>query len=113
MNNVTLIGRLTADPKISDNGKKGKNREVLCARYTLAVDRPWAKKKSEQTADFINCIVFGKGAEFVEEYLSKGMKMGIMGRIQTSSYEDKEGNKKYSTDVVVLAHDFCEKKEEE
>lgn len=111
MNNVCLIGRLTADPDVSTKGK-GKNAEITAARYTLAVDRPFAKKNDEVTADFIRCVAFGKGAEFVNNYLEKGMKIAVVGRIQTSTWEDKDGDMKYSTDVVVSSHDFCEKKEQ-
>lgn len=99
MNHVVLMGRLTADPEI-------KNAEnVTVAKYTLAVDR---MKKDE--TDFIRCVAFGKGAEFAEKYLHKGMKIAIEGRIQTGSYTNKDGNKVYTTDVIVNSHYFCESK---
>lgn len=106
MNNVTLIGRLTDNPEVrySQGGEP-----VAVARYRLAVDRPY-KKEGEQSADFISCCAFGKNGEFAEKYLTKGMKVAIVGRIQTGSYTNKEGNKVYTTDVVVNNHYFCESK---
>lgn len=76
------------------------------ARYTLAVDRRY-KKEGEQSADFIQCVTFGKSAEFAEKYLKKGTKIAISGRIQTGSYKDQEGRTVYTTDVVVEEHDFA------
>lgn len=102
MNSVNLIGRLTKDPDINSYGK-GKNAGIV-ARYTLAVDN------SKDEADFIGCVCFGKTAEFAEEYLFKGMKVGVSGRIQTGSYENKNGDTVYTTDVLVNSHTFCEKK---
>lgn len=96
MNKVILIGRLVRDPDINEK----------YARYTLAVDRQ-TRKEGQQEADFINCIVFGKSIDFVEKYLSKGMKIAIEGRIQTGSYE-KDGVKHYTTDIIVDRHEFCE-----
>ncbi len=75
----------------------------------MAVDRRF-KKEGEQTADFINCVTFGKNAEFVEKYLHKGTKIAVTGRIQTGSYTNKDGKKVYTTDVVVEEHEFCESK---
>lgn len=103
MNNVTLIGRLTREPDIVPG-------ETPVARYTLAVDRRTAKQ--EQKADFISIVAFGKRAEFAEKYLHKGMKIAISGRIQTGSYENREGVKIYTTDVVVNEQEFCEAKKE-
>lgn len=100
MNVVMLMGRLTAEPEITRGNS-------IFARYTLAVDRR-VSKEGEQTADFIRCVTFGKSAEFVEKYLSKGMKIAIDGRIQTGSYTNKDGVKVYTTDVVVNNHYFCE-----
>ena len=77
------------------------------ARYTLAVDR---RGKKDET-DFINCIASRKAAEFAEKYLRKGMKIAVTGSIQTGSYTNKEGQKVYTTDVIIDSHEFCEKKE--
>lgn len=106
MNNVNLIGRLTKDPDVRYTQGE---RPLAVARYNLAVDRAY-KKEGEQTADFINCIAFGKTAEFTEKYLRKGTKVAISGRIQTGSYTNKDGNKVYTTDVVVERNEFCEGK---
>lgn len=79
------------------------------ARYTLAVDRKY-KQDSQQTADFISCIAFGKAAEFAEKYLHQGTKIAVTGRIQTGSYTGKDGKKVYTTDVIIEEHEFCESK---
>ena len=79
------------------------------ARYTLAVDRKF-KQEGQPTADFINCIAFGKLGEFAEKYLHKGTKIAVVGRIQTGSYKNKDGNTVYTTDVVVEEQEFCESK---
>lgn len=106
MNKVILMGRLTRDPEIryaqNENG-------TAVARYSLAVDRRF-KRDGDQDADFIGCVVFGKGAEFAEKYLAKGMKIVVTGRIQTGSYTNKEGQKVYTTDVVVEEQEFAESK---
>lgn len=107
MNRVVLAGRLTADPDIRHTGGA---EDLAVARYRLAVDRRVACNNGEQTADFINCVAFGKRAEFAEKYLRKGIKIMISGRIQTGSYKDKEGRTVYTTDVVVEEHEFCESK---
>lgn len=106
MNNVTLMGRLTRDPEIRYS--QGENATAI-ARYTLAVDRRF-KRDGDPTADFISCTVFGKGAEFAEKYLHKGMKIAVVGRIQTGSYTNREGQKVYTTDVIVDQQEFCESK---
>ena len=106
MNKVILMGRLTADPEVRRT--EGDNPMVI-ARYTLAVDRRF-KKDGEATADFIRCIAFGKGGEFAEKYLHKGIKIAVSGRIQTGSYENAEGQKVYTTDVVVEEQEFAESK---
>lgn len=104
MNKVILMGRLTRDPDVRYT------REQTCiARYTLAVDRR-IKRENEQAADFINCVVFGKSGEFAEKYFRKGMKIAITGRIQTGSYTNKEGQKVYTTDIVVEEQEFAESK---
>ena len=104
MNKVIVSGRLTADPEV-----RYSNSGDAIARYTLAVDRRF-KKDGEQNADFIRCIVFGKGAEFTEKYLHKGTKMIVEGRIQTGSYKNKDGQTVYTTDVVVESQEFAESK---
>mgnify|MGYP000156624281 CR=1 FL=1 len=105
MNKVVLMGRLTADPEVRYT--QGEN-PMAVARYTLAVNRRF-KRNSEQEADFIRCIAFGKQAEFVEKYLKKAIQILIVGRIQTGSYT-KDGVKVYTTDVVVEEHNFTESK---
>ena len=105
MNNVTLIGRLTADPVIRST-TTGK----MTASFTLAVDR--RVKKDEQNADFIRCICWEKKAAFAEQYLHKGTKIAISGRIQTGSYKDKDGKTVYTTDVVVEEIEFAESKQQ-
>ncbi len=104
MNKVILMGRLTRDPDIRTTG--GENAMTV-ARYTLAVDRRY-KKDADQTADFISCIAFGKTAEFAEKYLHQGMKIAVTGRLQTGSYTNKDGQKVYTTDVIVEEHEFAE-----
>ena len=106
MNKVIEIGRLTKDPEIRYS--QGENTTCV-ARYTLAVDRKF-KQEGQPTADFINCIAFGKLGEFAEKYLHKGVKIAIVGRIQTGSYTNKENQKVYTTDVVVEEQEFCESK---
>lgn len=107
MNKVILIGRLVRDPEVRYS--QGDNATAV-ARYSLAVDRKFKKSGDEQTADFINCIAFGKSGEFVEKYLKKGTKIAVTGRIQTGSYTNKDGQKVYTTDVVVEEHEFVETK---
>lgn len=103
MNKSILIGRLVKDPDVRYTSG---NNSMAVARYTLAVDRPYAKDR-EQTTDFISCVAFGKSGEFAQKYLHKGTKIAIEGRIQTGSYE-KDGRKVYTTDIVVEHHEFCE-----
>lgn len=104
MNKVILIGRLTKDPEVRTS-----TTDVVIARYNLAVDRRF-KRDGEPTADFINCITFGRGSEFAEKYLRKGTKICVTGHIQTGSYTNKDGVKVYTTDVVVEDHEFVESK---
>ena len=106
MNKVILIGRCTRDPEVRYS--QGENATAV-ARYTLAVDRQF-KRDGEQSADFINCIAFGKRGEFAEKYLRKGTKIAVVGRIQTGSYTNKDGQKFYTTDVIVDEHEFVESK---
>lgn len=109
MNKVILMGRLTRDPEVRYTSG---DQPMAIARYSLAVDRRGAKRDENggQTADFINCVTFGKQGEFAEKYLHKGIKIAVEGRIQTGSYTNKEGQKVYTTDVVVEQHEFCESK---
>lgn len=100
MNIFLGMGRLCNDPVIRNTDS------TTVASYTLAIDRIGKDKG----ADFIRCVSFGKTADFVERYLKKGMKIAVEGRIQTGSYTDKNGNKVYTTDVIVNAHHFCEGK---
>ena len=104
MNKVILMGRLVRDPDMRGEGNS------LCARYTLAVDRRFKKEGDEVTADFINIVVFAKGAEFAQKYLKKGTKVVISGRIQTGSYTNKDGQKVYTTDVIAEEQEFAESK---
>ena len=107
MNKVILMGRLTRDPEIRYSS--GENQTAI-ARYTLAVDRRFKRQGDEQTADFINCVVFGRGAEFAENYLHQGTKIVAVGRIQTGSYTNKDGHKVYTTEVVIEEQEFAESK---
>ena len=106
MNNVILSGRLTREPEVrhSQNG----NEDRVVARYTLAVDRIYSKEN--QQADFINCVEFGKLAEFAEKYFHRGLKLIVRGRIQTGSYTNRDGVKVYTTDIIVESHEFAESK---
>ncbi len=110
MNRVILMGRLTRDPEVRYTAG---DQQLAIARYTLAVDRRQSRNNNngdEQTADFINCVAFGRTGEFAEKYLHKGMKIAVTGRIQTGSYTNKDGVKVYTTEVVVEDHEFCESK---
>ena len=107
MNRVILCGRLTRDPEIRYS--QTVNGSMAVARYILAVDRAF-KKEGEQAADFINCIAFGKNGEFAEKYLHQGTKVVVSGRIQTGSYTNKDGQRVYTTDVVVDDQEFAESK---
>jgi single-strand DNA-binding protein len=108
MNKVILMGRLTRDPEVRYS--QGES-SLAIARYTLAVDRRFNRNNQDgQTADFINCVAFGKAGEFAEKYLKKGTKMAVTGRIQTGSYTNKDGQKVYTTEVVVEDQEFAESK---
>ena len=106
MNKVILMGRLTRDPEVRYT--QGDNAMAI-ARYSLAVDRRF-KRDGEPDVDFINCVAFGKSGEFAEKYLKKGTKVAVVGRIQTGSYTNKDGQKVYTTDVVVEEQEFAESK---
>lgn len=107
MNKVILMGRLTRDPEI----RYANNANSTCiANYTLAVDRRFKRQGDEQTADFIQCVAMGRGGEFAEKYLHQGIKIVVTGRIQTGSYTNKDGQRIYTTDVVVEEQEFAESK---
>ncbi len=106
MNKVILMGRLTRDPEVRYSA--GDNALAI-ARYTLAVDRRF-KRDGEATADFINCVSFGRTAEFAEKYFHQGIRIVVSGRIQTGSYTNREGQKVYTTEVVVEEQEFAESK---
>lgn len=108
MNKVILMGRLTRDPEVRyTQGEQA----MAVARYTLAVDR--RGKNQENSADFIQCVAFGKAGEFAERYLHKGTKIVLTGRIQTGSYTNKEGQRVYTTDIVAEDQEFAESKNTE
>ena len=108
MNKVILMGRLTRDPDVRVSTGE---RSMSIARYTLAVDRRARRNDGgEQTADFISCVAFDRAAEFAEKYLHQGTKVVVTGRIQTGSYTNKDGQKVYTTDVVVEDQEFAESK---
>lgn len=105
MNKVILTGRFTRDPEI-----KYTNDGISIARFSIAVNKRFVKEGSGQRADFLNCIAFGKAAEFIEKHFSKGMKAELSGRIQTGSYTNRDGQKIYTTDIVVEEIGFGESK---
>lgn len=106
MNKVILMGRLTRDPEVRYSAG---NNSMAVARYTLAVDRRF-RRDGENNTDFIGCVAFGKSAEFAEKYLRQGTKIIVTGRIQTGSYTNRDGQKVYTTDVVVEDQEFAESK---
>lgn len=105
MNKVILMGRLTKDPDI--RWTQGQNQTCV-ARYTLAVDRRTTNAQGQREADFLPCVAFGKNAEFAEKWLHKGIKIVIIGHLQTGSYTNREGQKVYTTDVMIEASEFAE-----
>ena len=109
MNRVILMGRLTRDPEVRYSQGE---RAMAIARYTLAVDRRGRRSQegSEQTADFITCVAFDRAGEFAEKYFHQGMRVLISGRIQTGSYTNKEGQKVYTTEVIVDDQEFADSK---
>lgn len=109
MNKVILMGRLTRDPEVRYSQSNSGDGQMAIARYTLAVDRRF-NRNGDQNADFIGCVAFGKSAEFAEKYLKQGTKIAVTGRIQTGSYTNKDGNKVYTTDVVIEEQEFAESK---
>lgn len=108
MNKVILMGRLTKDPEVRYT--QGDNSTCV-ASFTIAVDRKF-KRDGEQTADFINCVAFGRLAEHVEKYYRKGLKTALTGRIQTRNYTNRDGKKVYITEVVAEELEFAESKGE-
>lgn len=109
MNKVILMGRLVRDPEVRYS--QGEEPTAI-ARYTLAVDRRGTKKKDgeQKETDFINCVAFRKAGEFAEKYFRQGMRVLISGRIQTGSYVNKDGNKVYTTDIIVEDQEFADSK---
>lgn len=106
MNKVILMGRLTKDPDIRySQGEKS----TAVARFSLAVDRKF-KQEGQPTADFINCLAFGKRAEFIEKYCRKGTKLVVEGSWQTGSYTNKDGNKVYTNECLIENCEFAESK---
>ncbi len=107
MNKVILMGRLTKDPEV-----KYTQQNVAVARYSIAVARRF-QQKGQPEVDFINCIAFGKSAEFAQKYLNKGKQIAIIGRIQVRSWENENGQKQWSTEVIVEEHYFADSKAKE
>ena len=108
MNRVILMGRLTRDPEVRYTS--GEN-SMAVARYTLAIDRA-IKKQGEQSADFINCVAFSKAAEFAEKYFRQGMRVLVSGRLQTGNYTNKDGQRVYTTDVILDSQECADSKGE-
>ena len=108
MNKVILMGRLAGDPEVRYGTGE---RNMAVGRYTLAVNRRY-QRDGEQQADFIRCVAFDKAAEFAEKYFRKGMRICVAGRIQTGSYTNREGQKVYTTDVIIEEQEFAESKRE-
>ena len=106
MNKVILMGRLTRDPEIRYSQGE---RSTAVARYSLAVNRTF-KRDGDPDADFINCVAFGRQAEFAEKYFHKGIRIVITGRIQTGSYTNKEGQRVYTTDIIADDQEFADSK---
>jgi len=110
LNKVILMGRLVRDPEVRYTQAEN---PMAVSRYTLAIDRRGIKKKEgdqKPETDFINCIAFGKSGEFAEKYFRQGMRVLVSGRIQTDSYVNKDGNKVYTTDVIVEEQEFADSK---
>lgn len=108
MNKVILMGRLVRDPETRQSN--GAN-PIVITKYTLAVDRRGVKKEqgnNQPTADYINCIAFGKAGEFAEKYFTKGLRILVSGRLQTGSYTNKDGQKVYTTDVFIEEQEFAD-----
>lgn len=108
MNKVIMVGNLTKDPEVRYS--TGENK-IAIASFSIAVSRR-IKREGAPEADFFNCTAFGKTGEFVEKYFRKGMKAGIVGRIENESWTDKEGQKRTGTKIMVEEVEFCEKKQQ-
>ena len=111
MNKVILMGRLTRDPELRYSTGE---RQMAIARYTLAVDRRGRRSGDgqEQTADFINCVAFDRAGEFAEKYFHQGQRVLVTGRIQTGSYTNRDGQRVYTTDVIVEDQEFADSKQD-
>ncbi|WP_333685401.1 single-stranded DNA-binding protein [Enterocloster lavalensis] len=108
MNRVILMGRLTRDPEIRYSQGE---RSMTIAKYTLAVDRRGRRNQdNDQSADFINCVAYDRAGEFAEKYFRQGMRVLVSGRIQTGSYVNKDGQKVYTTDVILDDQEFADSK---
>lgn len=106
MNKIQLVGRLTRDPELTFTAGSG----LAITKFTLAVNRPRFDKNKEQEADFINCVCFGKRAEAIANYVQKGHRFGLSGRLQINKYVDKDGNNRWSSDVIVEDFEFMQDK---
>ena len=106
MNKVILMGRLTRDPEVRYSQGESAN---AVARYTLAVDRRF-KRDGDATADFINCVAFDRAGEFAEKYFRQGMRVLVSGRLQTGSYVNKDGQRVYTTEVILDDQEFADSK---
>ncbi len=109
MNKVQLVGRLTRDPETRYS--QG-TEPITVTRFSVAINRRF-KKDGEQDVDFINCVAFGKTAEFISKYFNKGKMIGVVGRIQTNNYTGKDGNKRISFDILAEEVEFCGSKDNE
>ena len=105
MNKVILMGRLTRDPEVRYSQGE---RSMAIAKYTLAIDRRKTQQNSDPGADFINCVAFDRAGEFAEKYLRQGLRVLISGHLQTGSYTNKDGQKVYTTDVIVESQEFAD-----
>lgn len=103
MNKVILIGRLTKDPEVKNTAS-----QVTVCRFTLAVDRKFKDQNGQRQADFISCVAWRQTANFISSYFHKGSKIAVVGSIQTRSYDDQSGQKRYVTDVVVDEAEFVD-----
>lgn len=108
MNKVILVGNITKDPEL----KTTANDIAVCS-FTIAVNRRFTNAQGEREADFINCVAWRQTAEFIAKYFHKGKKIGVVGSLQTRSYEDKNGQKRYVTEVVVDEAEFVERRQEQ
>lgn len=105
MNKVILMGRLTRDPEVRYSQGE---RMMAIAKYTLAIDRRKTQQNSDPGADFINCVAFDRAGEFAEKYFRQGLRVLISGHLQTGSYTNKDGQKVYTTDVIVESQEFAD-----